>query len=165
MCLLAAWEFQGTFKSCVRQASCLCVCVCVSPVCAGERAWDRLTAHVEAVVMATEDVSSSRSAIFQLSHGLLSSVARLGLTRSISPPLRPSSPHGHPRDPSHNLLPHFPAFSTPAPPPLSVSHSSEDINRGHKLHRGCQRVLYECVCVCTFALMTHRGSQVGYPSR
>lgn len=33
-----------------------CMYVCMPPLCVGERAWDRAMAHVEAVVMATEDV-------------------------------------------------------------------------------------------------------------
>lgn len=32
------------------------VYVCKAPLCVGERAWDRVMAHVESVVMATEDV-------------------------------------------------------------------------------------------------------------
>lgn len=50
------------FKSCVCKqtcvSACMCVCVrmCAISLCVGERAWDEVMAHREAVVMATEDV-------------------------------------------------------------------------------------------------------------
>lgn len=44
------------FKSCVYKGMCTCLCVRVPPLYVGERAWDRVIAHSEAVVMATEDV-------------------------------------------------------------------------------------------------------------
>lgn len=72
----AAWEFEGTVNSRVGERG--YIHVSMPPLCVGGRAWDRTTAHVEAVVMATGDVVLLReiSAVPE-SHRLLSSVSVL----------------------------------------------------------------------------------------
>lgn len=139
------------------------------PLCVGERAWDRVIAHVEAVVMATEDVVSFRkiSAVPE-SYRPPSSLVCLRLCFSCShvlfslyqnSPLTPLS-----ASPILSFLPlsPLPLFLC-APFPcilqspvlllllsLSLLLSSTavtDINRGNKLQRSCQGV-YLCVYVC-----------------
>lgn len=127
------------------------VCVCLLSVWASEHGTEQVSAHVEAVVMATEDVISflKISAVPE-PHRPLSSLC---LSHSVSPACLPLGQYiGLPPPPSFfsgafSLQPHFPAFSNP--PCSSSSTAVTEINGGNKLQGGC---IFMCVYVFGFSL-------------
>ena len=132
------------------QELCLCACVCLLSVWASEHGTERVSAHVEAVVMATEDVVSflkisavpepHRTPLSPLSVSLVLFLLLAFLWAStLAPPPCFSS--------AFSLQPHFPAFSNP--PCSSSSTAVTEINRGNKLQGGC---IFMCGCVFGFSL-------------